>query len=113
MFTLSNKKLTLSILTLIIVSFGLFILNQVNTTKAQNKHAAILQEAHTSDLTTYEYIVTEINSDGINGKSTTDNTGIYLNQENVKGLKLNESDKIKVTFPNDQWDVVTKVEKVN
>jgi hypothetical protein len=63
-------------------------------------------------IKTYDYIVTAIDSEGIHGKSLNDNTGIYLTQDNVKGLNLSVKDSIRVSFPNDQWDVIINVEKV-
>jgi hypothetical protein len=70
------------------------------------------QKANTEELKTYEYVITSIDNEGIHGKSTSDNTGIFLTYDTVKGLKLNESDHIKVSFPNDQWDFITKVVKL-
>jgi hypothetical protein len=31
---------------------------------------------------------------------------------NVKGLNLSVKDSIRVSFPNDQWDVITSVQKL-
>lgn len=61
---------------------------------------------------TYEYIVTSINSDGLTGKSTTDNTSIYLTNDQVKSLHLSVNDTIKVTFPKDSYEQITNVQKV-
>jgi hypothetical protein len=92
------------------ISFALFIAALFLYTTSNHQTAT---QANTEPLTAYEYTITSINSDGINGKSTSDNSGIYLTHENVKGLSLNKSDVIKVEFPKNDYETITKVEKVN
>lgn len=103
-----KMKLTLSIIVLIALSLYSF-----NSISAVNQHAATKPTiAHTEQLETYSYVVTEINKEGITGDSLTDDSGIFLTPENVKGLFLQKSDEIKVTFPKDDFETITKVEKV-
>lgn len=72
------------------------------------------QEANINDSETYEYVVTSINNEGIHGKSTTDHTGIFLVKSNLpQGMQLHKNDKIKVSFPNDDYETITSVQKVN
>jgi hypothetical protein len=100
------KKLSiLTILSILLLSISIYS----HTTK---QAAGTHQTASKEKLTTYDYIITSIDSEGIHGKSLFDNTGIYLTQDNVKGLNLSVKDSIRVSFPNDQWDVITSVQKL-
>jgi hypothetical protein len=109
----NNKKLFIYAL----LSFTLFLAalffytNQL--TEAEAHQTA--QKANTEPLTAYEYTVTSINAEGIYGKSTSDDTGIFLTHENVKGLSLNKNDTINVSFPKSDtnFETITSVEKVN
>lgn len=68
-----------------------------------------------TDIETFEYIVTSIDSEGLHGQSVNDNTGIFLTHEviNDQNLQVSENDKIKVSFPKDDWETITKVTKIN
>jgi hypothetical protein len=104
-----KNKLTLSIIVLVALSLYLF-----NSISAVNQHTATKPiTSHTEAVETYSYIITSIDENGITGDSLTDDTGIFLTNENVKGLSLHESDKIQVSFPKGEWDVITKVVKIN
>jgi uncharacterized protein YabE (DUF348 family) len=102
-------KFTLSIIVLITLSLYLF-----NSITAVNQHAASKPTiSHTEELETYSYIVTSKDSKGIYGDSLTDDTGIFIDYSTLKGIKLNENDKIKVSFPIDDYETITKVTKIN
>jgi hypothetical protein len=108
----NNKKLFIYALlsfTLFLASLFLYT-NQINS-KAEAHQTA--KQANTETLTAYEYTITSIDSEGLYGKSTSDNSGIYLTHENVKGLSLNKSDVIKVEFPKDNFETITSVVKVS
>jgi hypothetical protein len=101
------KKLiiTLSILSILLLSISIY--------SHSTKHVAVSpQTAHAEQLETYDYIITSIDSDGIHGNSLTDNTGIFLTDANVKGLSLNVSDCIRVSFPKSDYETITKVTKL-
>lgn len=66
-----------------------------------------------NDIETFEYIVTSINDEGLHGESTTDDTGIFLTHDTIEGLQLEEGNKIEVSYPDDQFDVITSVKKIN
>jgi hypothetical protein len=75
------------------------------------------QKANTEEikqLKTYTYKITKIDDSGYYGKSTKDHTGIYFVNSNVpKGTVLNEGDTIKVSFPNNSYEEITHIEKIN
>jgi type II secretory pathway pseudopilin PulG len=64
-------------------------------------------------VSTYDYVITSIQSDGIYGKSLNDDTGVYLTKTNVKGLKLSVNDSIRVSFLNNDYETITNVTKLN
>ena len=102
-------KLTLSIIVLITLSLYLF-----NSILAVKQHAATKPTiAHTEEIETYSYIITSIDKEGITGKSLTDNTGIYIDHKTLHGMKLNKNDKIQVSFPNNSYEEITSVKKIN
>jgi hypothetical protein len=71
------------------------------------------KKAHSEKLTTYDYVITGKDNQGYYGKSLNDDTNIFLVQSNLPdGMELNENDHIRVSFPNEQWDVITKIEKL-
>jgi hypothetical protein len=95
------------LLTYSILSFVLFIVlmgcnaNQTATIEPQE------------ELITYEYIVTSVDSEGIHGQSVEDETGIFLTFDTVEGLTLEEGSKIEVSFPDSDYETITKVTKIN
>jgi hypothetical protein len=97
----------IKLLTYSILSFVLFVTligcnaNQKATIESQTK------------ITTYEYIITSVDSKGVYGQSTEDDTGIFLTFDTVQGLTLEEGSKIEVSYPDDQFDVITKVTKID
>jgi uncharacterized protein YabE (DUF348 family) len=106
-------KLTLSIIVLITLSLYLF-----NSISAVNQHAASKPTiAHTeeqSNLETYTYKITKIDHTGYYGTSTKDDTGIYFVNENVpKGTEINVNDTVKVSFPLNNYEEITHIEKIN
>jgi hypothetical protein len=68
-----------------------------------------------TDIETFEYIVTSIDSEGLHGQSVNDSTGIFLTHDtiNQNKLSLKENDKISVSFPADDWETITKIVKIN
>jgi hypothetical protein len=65
------------------------------------------------ELIKYEYVVTGVDSEGIYGNSTKDNTKIFLTFDTVQGLTLEEGSKIEVSYPKDDFETITKVSKIN
>jgi hypothetical protein len=70
-------------------------------------------KAHTTQLETYIYIITKIDSSGYYGQSVNDNTGIYFTEKNVKGISLNVNDHVRVSFPLNSYEKITNIEKIN
>jgi uncharacterized lipoprotein YehR (DUF1307 family) len=96
----------IKLLTYSVLSFVLFIslmgCNDNQTTTIKPKE----------ELTTYTYVITSIDNEGYYGDSVTDDTGIFLTHDTVN-INLEEGDKIEVSYPDDQFDVITKVTKIN
>jgi hypothetical protein len=92
-----------------ILSFVLFI-----TLMGCNASQTATNESK-EELTTYTYIITNVNEEGLKGDSLTDDTGIFLTHDtiNQNKLSLKENDKISVSFPADDWETITKVTKIN
>lgn len=66
-----------------------------------------------SNIETHAYIITEINESGLYGDSLKDDTGIYLTHDTIEGLQLEEGNKINVSYPDQEFDVITKVTKID
>jgi mannose/fructose/N-acetylgalactosamine-specific phosphotransferase system component IIB len=98
------KKLLISLIVLFIIIVAAFT--------QLNKPTQTVTQANIKPTETYEYIVTSINSEGLTGKSTKDNTGIYLSTDQVKSLHLSVNDTIEVTFPKSDFETITHVQKV-
>lgn len=90
-----------------ILSFVLFI--TLIGCNANQKAATSPQK----ELTTYTYVITEINESGLYGDSLKDDTKIFIEYETIETLQLNESDHIAVQFPKNDWETITKVSKIN
>jgi hypothetical protein len=90
-----------------VLSFVLFIVlmgcnaNQTATIEPQE------------ELTTYTYVITEINESGLYGDSLTDDTGIFIDLSTIEGMSLKEGNEINVSFPKDDFETITKVTKIN
>jgi transcription termination factor Rho len=101
-----KKFIITSLFTLIIISSLLITINHISALQEP-------QQTAQTNLEVYSYTVTNIDSEGVYGDSTKDDTGIFLAPENIKGLHLKVNDHINVTFPKDDYETITKVEKVN
>jgi hypothetical protein len=105
-----KKLLILSILSILLLSISIYT--------HSTKHAAVSpQTTHVkqlSNIKTYTYKITKIDSSGYYGTSTKDQTGIYFVNENIpKGTELKEGDTIKVSFPNNSYEKITNIEKLS
>jgi hypothetical protein len=98
---------------LYILTCLIFILSVLVAFSIQNKPIQTAKKAHTEQLETYQYIITKIDSKGYYGQSLKDNTGIFLVNANLKGITLKVNDYIKVSFPKNDYEQITKVEKLN
>lgn len=113
---LSLENLFKLLLVLTGVLFSIFAGTVINSNVNEQKAAkpTITHTEQQNKLETYTYKITKIDSTGYYGKSTTDQTGIYFINDNVpKGTELNEGDKIKVSFPNNSYEKITNIEKIN
>lgn len=102
------KRLIFTLLFTLLISIA--IITTINHTKA-TKHQTS-QKANTTQLETYEYIITEIDESGLYGDSLNDDTGIYIDQSTIKGMNLTEGNKIAVQFPKDDFETITSVTKI-
>ncbi|MEH7116203.1 hypothetical protein V7128_02090 [Neobacillus vireti] len=104
------KKSILTVLTLILFLSITVYIQQSNKPVTATKQT---ETASQQSLETYEYIVTSINKEGITGDSTKDDTGIFLTHQMADKYNLQTGDKIKVWFPKDDYETITKISKVN
>ncbi|MBL4951010.1 hypothetical protein JK635_01990 [Neobacillus sp. YIM B02564] len=111
MLKINIEKIIASLIIIICLVFvTLIIFTKWNTTNQPVNPTT----AHTKAIETYEYIITKIDPSGYYGKSTNNDTGIYFVNANIpKGTIIQTGDKIRVSFPKGEWDVITNIEKIN
>jgi hypothetical protein len=103
------KKILITLTVLSIISFFTF----ASIYNVQQDVQRASKQEQQPKLETYDYVITGKDNQGYYGKSLKDDTGIFLVQSNLpKDMELNENDHIRVSFPNEQWDVITKIEKL-
>jgi hypothetical protein len=124
-----KKLLILSTITIIAIS--LYFYNSINQVKATettkqttqietkqqpnktNVKPTIDHTEQQNKLEVFTYQITKIDESGYYGDSTTDQTGIYFVNENVpKGTTIKEGDTVKVSFPNNSFEIITNIEVV-
>jgi hypothetical protein len=107
------KNLIITLTVLSIISFFTFasIYNVQQDVQRVTKQE---QTASKQRLTTYDYVITGKDNQGYYGHSLKDDTGIFLVQSNLpKDMELNENDHIRVSFPNNSYEQITSVQKLN
>jgi hypothetical protein len=102
------KKILITLTVLSIISF--FTFASIYNVQ-QDVQRATKQEQ--TKIETYTYKITKVDSKGYYGISTKDQSGIYFVNNNVpKGIKINVNDTIKVSFPLNNYEEITHIEKL-
>jgi hypothetical protein len=106
------KKLIITLSVLSIISFFTFA-SIYNVNQDVQRVAKRTQTASKQQVSTYDYVITGKDSKGYYGHSLNDNTNIFLVQSNLpKGMTLNVSDSIRVSFPKNSYETITNVTKL-
>jgi hypothetical protein len=104
------KKIFITLTVLSIISFFTF----ASIYNVQQDVQRASKQEQQPKLETYDYVITGKDNQGYYGKSLKDSTGIFLVQSNLPdGMELNKNDHVRVSFPNNSYEQITRIEKVN